>query len=868
MANDLTPLMSQYKDIKSKYADCVLLFRVGDFYETFYEDAIDVSRILNIALTTRDKQRQNPVPLAGVPFHAAQTYINRLLSAGKKVAVCEQVEDAAQAKGLVKREVVEVLTPGTSMNDQLLESHENNLCLALCTEGDRAGVALIDVSTGDLLSDERELGYIQYLVQGKRVREVICPVVARDFLAPLISMLGNPFVNEVSDELFESKSADKALEYQFPDAPPDRFSKLQPLARRAVGAILAHCHELRGDRLPHVVEVESLGETEFLTLDDETIRNLELLEPLYGGVKTATLIHLIDETLTPMGGREIRRWLQKPLCRVEPIDHRSGAVSEFVGNPAVHEDVVRALRGVRDIQRVAARIGSRKAIPREFHALGESLELVPVLAQSLEGVDSPLLSVLRGQLGDHRSLVKMITKAVVDDPPGHLRDGGVIRRGYAPRLDRLIERSEEAKQWLASLEVRERQRTGIASLKVGFNKVFGYYIEVSKTHLASVPEDYVAKQTLANAERYYTAALKEKEQLILESEDERIACEQEVFESLCASVAESAAVLQQTAGAIAQIDVLQGLATAAKRLGFRRPLVDETKTIELVASRHPVLERTVKEPFVPNDLHLDIDRKQFALITGPNMSGKSTFLRQVALAVILAQMGSYVPADRARIGLVDSIFTRVGAGDRLSRGESTFLVEMKETANILRNVTDRSLVLLDEVGRGTSTYDGLSIAWAVTEYLLQGIQARPKTLFATHFHELTQLRSAYPRLVNLKITIREWEGGVVFLRKIVPGTSDRSYGIHAARVAGMPTQVLKRAEEILKTLEFRRELLRRGVSLEDDDGQIGLFELREKNAPEQPLSEIESVLLGRNLDETTPLEALQLLKSLQDRLKK
>jgi DNA mismatch repair protein MutS len=453
-----------------------------------------------------------------------------------------------------------------------------------------------------------------------------------------------------------------------------------------------------------------------------------------------------------------------------------------------------------------------------------------------------------------------------------LRDGGVIREGYADELDALLAQSAGAKRWIANLEKRERARTGIGTLKVGYNKVFGYYIEVSKAHTKSVPDDYIAKQTLVNAERYYTKALKEREQVILENEEKRIRCEQDIYEGLCAMVAEDVPRLRATADAVAKIDVLQSLAATAKRHAFRRPIVDDSKVIDLKASRHPVLEHAVKEPFVPNDLYLDLERKQFALITGPNMSGKSTFLRQVALVVVLAQMGSFVPAERARVGLVDSIFTRVGAGDRLSRGESTFLVEMKETAKIIDEMTDRSLVLLDEVGRGTSTYDGLSIAWAVTEYLLQGIKARPKTLFATHFHELTQLRGDYPRLVNLKITIREWEGGVVFLRKIIPGTSDRSYGIHAARVAGLPMHVIKRAEEILQSLELRRDLLRRGVAIDDTSpGQIPLFPTGRAQASDRGIEsarmeEIKARIRNFDIHASTPLEALQLLKALQDRL--
>ena len=866
-------MMAQYRQIKSRYDDCVLLFRVGDFYETFFEDAVDVSKILNIALTTRDKKKPNPVPLAGVPFHAAENYITRLLAAGRKVAICEQVEDPAQAKGLVRRDVVEVLTPGTALNEQLLESHENNFCLSVHADGERVGVALIDVSTGELLTGETRQDGLAHLIQGKRIREVVCRRgTSRQSLGMEIGGLQSAFWAEVDESLYEEDSVAGALQTQFVDSTSPVDGQLGSLERMATGALLAHCHALRGGRLAQVVSADRLTGVRFLNLDEETIRNLELFDPLYGGDRSATLINLIDRTMTSMGGREIRSWLQRPLCDVGAIERRVDAVAEIYSDTGLHEQIASTLKSIRDIPRLVARIVARKAIPREFHALRESLARVPDLAAALAARQSAYLMSRRDDLDDHRLLVETIEKAIVEDPPGHLRDGGVIREGYADELDALLAQSAGAKRWIANLEKRERARTGIGTLKVGYNKVFGYYIEVSKAHTKSVPDDYIAKQTLVNAERYYTKALKEQEQVILENEEKRIRCEQDIYEGLCAMVAEDVPRLRATADAVAKIDVLQSLAATAKRHAFRRPIVDDSKVIDLKASRHPVLEHAVKEPFVPNDLYLDLERKQFALITGPNMSGKSTFLRQVALVVVLAQMGSFVPAERARVGLVDSIFTRVGAGDRLSRGESTFLVEMKETAKIIDEMTDRSLVLLDEVGRGTSTYDGLSIAWAVTEYLLQGIKARPKTLFATHFHELTQLRGDYPRLVNLKITIREWEGGVVFLRKIIPGTSDRSYGIHAARVAGLPMHVIKRAEEILQSLELRRDLLRRGVAIDDTSpGQIPLFPTGRAQASDRGIEsarmeEIKARIRNFDIHASTPLEALQLLKALQDRL--
>ena len=871
--NDITPLMAQYNQIKGHYHDSILLFRVGDFYETFYDDAVEVARILNIALTTRDKKKENPVPLAGVPFHALENYVHRLIAAGKKVAICEQVEDPAQAKGLVKREVVEVLTPGTSMSAQLLEDRENNFCMSIVLRGDRAGLCIIDVSTGVMQSGEAPVEELHHLVQGKRVKEILCvPGFDRRVLSTLAEALGDPYLTDTPNDYFEPDQAKAALDVQFGGRTAEVTLSRTPLEKIAAGAILKHCHQLRGGRLPQVNDIKSLAETSFLALDDETIGNLELFEPLRGGLKKATLIQTIDHTRTPMGGREIRCWLQKPLLSVDLIEARLQAVSELCRNTALLESLSGNLKGISDIERISARIAARKAIPREFHALKDSLDNIPGLKSLLAGARSPLLKQLAGRLADHIGFCRTIEAAIVPDPPGHLRDGGVIRQGFSTELDTLIEVNESAKRWITSLEKREKDRTGISTLKVGFNKIFGYYLEVTKANVDSVPPDYLPKQTLVNSDRFFTAELKEKEQQILESEEKRVGCEQKLYEALCGQVAGETAALQETAGAVARLDVLQSLAVAAQLFGYRRPVVDGSDKLEIVSGRHPVLEHIGSELFVPNDLSLDPYRRQFALITGPNMSGKSTFLRQVALIVILAQMGSFVPVEKARIGLVDKIFTRVGASDRLSRGESTFLVEMNETARILDNMTDQSLVLLDEIGRGTSTYDGLSIAWAVTEYLLQGLKAKPRTLFATHFHELTQLKDSYPRLFNLKITIKEWAGGVIFLRKIVPGTSDRSYGIHAARIAGLPSQVLKRAEEILGSLELRRDLLRQGVDLKSNGSrQLGLFA---PSAPGQPAGptpnpstdRLKAAIEQFDIENSTPLDALHFIKKLKDLL--
>jgi DNA mismatch repair protein MutS len=863
--SEATPLMAQYRDIKNRYGDCILLFRVGDFYETFYEDAVDVSSILNITLTTRDKNKPNPIPLAGVPFHAADTYIPRLLAAGRKIAVCEQVEDPALAKGLVRRDVVEVLSPGTSLGPQVLADAENNYCLCVHPSGEgRVAVAWIDVSTGEFVCGEGDQTSFLHLVQGKRIRELLyARSTTTEFANHLDEYLEQPFVAELPDTSFDDTSAREAFEKQFGDRADAIAASLSLGELIAAGALIGHCVTMRGGVMPQVVGIARVGATPFMSLDDETIGNLELFEPLRGGVTAATLLRILDKTATPMGGRELRHWIQKPLCDVARIDERLDAVACVYSDATRAEAIAQGLKGIADVQRLASRIAARKAIPRELNALRDSLEKIPALAAAVTDSKAALLERAAALLGDHSALCDTISRAMVAEPPSHLRDGGVIRRGFDAALDTLIDESEAAKRWIAGLETRERERSGIPSLKVGYNKVFGYFIEVSNAYKKSIPADYVGKQSLVNGQRFFTPELKEREELILGTEERRVREENRVFDALCARVASHAEALQRAAEGIATIDVVQSLAFAARSYGYRRPVVDATSVIEIVGGRHAVLERIISEAFVSNDVHLDPERRQFALITGSNMSGKSTFLRQTALIVLMAQMGSFVPADRARIGLVDRIFTRVGASDRLSRGESTFLVEMNETANILDHMTDRSLLILDEIGRGTSTYDGLAIAWAVAEYLLQGVVARPRTLFATHFHELTQLKSTYPRLVNLKIAIKEWEGGIVFLRKIVAGTSDKSFGIHAAKVAGLPALVIKRAEEILESLELRRDLVAKGldpVETKNARDQMSLFSPSASND-----GELARELDAFDVDRSTPLDALNLIRRLKDR---
>ncbi|MFW6193319.1 MAG: DNA mismatch repair protein MutS, partial [Gemmatimonadota bacterium] len=789
-----TPLLQQYLDLKSRHEDALLFFRVGDFYEMFFDDARECSRLLGITLTSRNNGNEADVPLAGVPVKAVDEYLPRLLETGRSVAVAEQVEDASEADGLVKREVVEVVTPGTVLEDTLLTADRNNFVAALAGT-DPVGVASADLSTGE---------FEIWSCSAERLADELARLEPTEIVVPRGSEgapEGRWVVTSREGWQFEPSMAEETLRRIFDVASSEGFGldvREEPHLVAAAGALLTYLEEVRPAGLDHLrrPRVERAGS--YMHLDDMTRRNLELVEPLRsdGG---GTVLEVVDRTLTAMGGRALRRWLLHPLLDLEAIRARHQAVGELVREDDRRESLRDRLREVGDLERLAGKISTGRATPRELLALRSSLEELPEAVAAVGRPDARRLAGLVDGFDPLEDVRSAIADAVAPDAPPTLGDGGVIRTGHSGRLDDLRRTRDEAVEFIADLQARERERTGIGSLKVGHNKVFGYYIEVTKANLDSVPDDYHRKQTLSNAERYFTPELKEWEEKVTTAEERIEKLEAELFGRLRDELAGEVARIQASAGRVAELDVLAALADLAVRNGYVRPEVHDGYRLEIEGGRHPVVEELMaREDFIPNDVVLDRDGFVMVL-TGPNMSGKSTVLRQVGLVVLLAQIGSFVPADGARIGLCDRIFTRVGASDNLVRGQSTFMVEMTETATILNQATGRSLVLLDEIGRGTSTYDGVSIAWAVTEFLHEVVGAR--TIFATHYHELVELSDRLDGVVAANVAVREVGDGIVFLRRLEPGGCDRSYGVHVARLAGVPGPVVERARAVLHELE-------------------------------------------------------------------
>lgn len=829
----LTPLMEQYLATKRQYPDAVVFFRLGDFYEIFFDDAPQVAALLDLTLTARDGGA-GKVPMCGVPYHAVQGYIARLVKAGKKVAICEQVEDPKTAKGLVKREVTRVVTPSTYIENDADASSPS--LLGIFRDRERWGLALLEPNTGAFsFWEESEETLVDTLE-----RLAASEIVTTKSLAttPVLAAYGEDrsgvVVTTVDDWL---AAYDDSVTYikAFFGLDSVRALELEAVTTSAVALVLRFLQNHLQTALPHIAlpRRSQVGTT--MILGPVVERSLELFRPVYPDFRGKTLLDVIDETLTPMGGRLLRRWLQNPLLSLPEITARHDAVDELVGRSSMLDSLRAALAPLRDLERLAARFSARVATPKDAAALRDSLAQIPALAEALAGASAPLLAAQRAQLMlDLSALQTTLQQALVEIPPLHGRDGGVIAQGYHAELDRLRSLASDAKQWLAQLQAREAARTGISSLKIGYNRVFGYYLEVSNTHKAKVPPDYMRKQTLANAERFVTPELKEYEEQILHAEERAIVLEQELFAQLCALVLQHLRTIQAVAAAIAQVDVLACFAWVAERQHYVRPEMTEDPILQITGGRHPVVEALLgRGKFVENDVALDRETRQLILLTAPNMSGKSVYLRQTALIVLLAQMGAFVPAQSARIGIVDRIFTRIGASDNLALGESTFAVEMIETAQILNYATPRSLLLLDEIGRGTSTADGLSIARAIIEFLVEPDGPRPRTLFATHFHELTELQKLLSGVINQTFAVREWKGEVIFLYKVVAGAADDSYGIHVAKLAGLPRTVTERAEEILKDLDERgvniirpaKRSRARGVrtALSQDPAQLGLF---------------------------------------------
>ena len=866
--SQLTPMMRQYLEIKAEYPEAILFFRLGDFYEMFLDDAVKASRILDIALTSRNKNSDgNDVPLCGIPFHSAGPYISKLIEAGEKVAICEQVEDPKTAKGIVRREVVKVVTPGLVVDGDNLSPKENNYLLSLaCNGGSTWGFSSLDLSTGEF--KVTELGSLDAVITEAAClnpREILLPTGYRynGLMKQLGPIAAERVISFNEDWVYDHDYCRRLITEHFRVASLDAVDchQLQE-GVQAAGAVLHYLRQTQKGNAAHITDIIRYATHDFLVLDEATRRNLELTATLVEGKRKGALLGLMDRTATAMGGRKLRNWINYPLISLDAIHRRQDAVEELLRDQVLREEAGRLLQGVYDLERLNGRMSLASASAKDLVALKESLLRIPALLELLGLCTAPLLRELREGIDPLEDVVELVAAGIIENPPFVLRDGGIIADGYDSELDELRRISREGKSFIASLEAQEKSRTGIGSLKIRYNKVFGYYIEVTKSNLGSIPDDYMRKQTLANAERFITPALKEYEEKVVGAEERIAELEFALFQEIRQKVAAEGERVARTADRLASMDVLLSLAELAHEWNYCRPEVVDSDVLHIVEGRHPVIEAlSLGERFVPNDLLMDNSDNQLLIITGPNMAGKSTFMRQVALITLMAHMGSFVPAREATIGVVDRIFTRVGASDNLSRGQSTFMVEMTESANILRHATPRSLIVLDEIGRGTSTFDGVSIAWSVAEFLHDHPEHAAKTLFATHYHELTELAVTRDRIKNFNIAVKEWNDQIIFLRKIVPGGASRSYGIQVARLAGLPAEVIERAREILQNLE-------KG---EFSDGGMPRIARRRGTrplpSPQLSLFDDRTDLLRNRLKEidirtVTPLEALNLLDEL------
>jgi DNA mismatch repair protein MutS len=866
---DLTPMRQQYLDIKAKYPDAIVLFRLGDFYETFDQDAEIAARELDLVLTARPTSRGQRTPMAGVPHHAVETYIGRLVEKGYHVVIAEQMEPPG--KKLVRREVVRVITPGTVVEPGMLEQHQNSYLLALAPEAGRhdntwarVGLAYVDITTGEFAATQLGAEGGEAAVA---VLEELARLAPREVLLPAawaergVTLPNGAHLTSLPAHRFEFGAARQCLYDHFQVASLEGYGLGdKPLAACAAGAIIHYLRETQRDHLPKLSSVRTYSTASFMVLDPNTRRNLELTETIRGGKAKGSLLSVLDRTVTPMGGRLLRTWLNQPLLDLARLNARLDAVQCLYDDGMTRAEVFAALKPIADLERLTNRVLSGIAGPRDLLALRQSLEGLGDLRTAILNI--PALISLLERLDPCREVIEQIASSISEDAPGILGERvGVIQQGYSPELDEIHSNTRDAKDWITNLEAIERERTGIKSLKVGFNKVFGYYIEVSHANTEKVPDDYIRKQTLVNAERYITPDLKEYEAQVLNAEERMIEIETRLFKAICQQIADCGDRLLRTARAIAHLDVFASLAEVAAREGYCRPQLTEDDVLFVREGRHPVVEKLLQgERFVPNDTFFDADQR-IHIITGPNMSGKSTAIRQVALITLLAQIGSFVPAAEAVIGIVDRIFTRIGAQDEIHAGQSTFMVEMTETAALLSSASARSLLILDEIGRGTSTYDGLAIARAVVEYVHNNPRLSSKTLFATHYHELTELEKILPRVRNYNVSVLEEGDGVVFLHKVVPGGADRSYGVHVAKLAGMPKAVVNRANEILKELEAQGsdfDLRRRGKRKEEpekDSGQLTLF----STEPHPVIEELRHL----RIEEMSPIDAMTKLYELQ-----
>ena len=868
----ITPMMQQYLEIKEEYKHCLLFFRLGDFYEMFFEDAVIASKELEITLTGKDWGQEERAPMCGVPFHSADGYIARLIEKGYKVAICEQVEDPKLAKGLVKREVVRVITPGTVVDHAVLDETKNNYLLSVFGSSSGYGIALCDVTTGEFQTTEFSGVQAAEKILDEIARfspvELICNgEFSENLLAKEIDRRFRLFANEIDSRMYEYQTAKDALQKHFRVQTLEGFGlQKKPLAVSAAGALMWYLNETQKNDLNHISTLKYYTTGDFMLLDVSSRRNLELTETMREKSKKGSLLSVLDKTQTAMGARLLRKWVEQPLLSVEEIRKRLDGVEELFQDLFLREEIKEILHSMYDFERIMSRVVYQNANARDLAALKNSIENLPLLKEILSRCKSPYLMELQEKLDPLENIYTLISQAIVEDPPFSVREGGMICTGFQEELDTYRKAKENGTAWIREMEEEEREKTGIKTLKVRYNKVFGYYIEVTRSNLELVPENYIRKQTLANAERFITPELKELEELILGAEDKITTLEYDLFCEIRNAVAAEVERIQYCAYLVSVIDCLQSLAEVAQSMGYTKPRVDDGDIIHIQGGRHPVVEKTMGGQFIPNDTYLDQEDTRLAIITGPNMAGKSTYMRQTALIVLMAQIGSFVPAEEAHIGIVDRIFTRVGASDDLSAGQSTFMVEMTEVANILNNATEKSLLILDEIGRGTSTFDGLSIAWAVLEYIADPKQIGAKTLFATHYHELSELEGKLSGVKNYCIAVQEQGEDIIFLRKIQRGGADHSYGVQVARLAGLPNKVIRRSGQILKQLnaaditkKAKKIAVESKEQMEEAAQQMDMFHIAENQLADE-LSKLDVMAM-------TPIEALQKLFELQKKAK-
>lgn len=863
MAQDtLTPMMKQFHELKSKHPDAILLFRCGDFYETYCHDATVASQVLGITLTRRNNKGQAATEMAGFPHHALDTYLPRLIRAGYRVAICDQLEDPKLTRKLVKRGITELVTPGVALSDNVLVSRENNFLAAIHFGRVHVGLSLLDISTGEFLVAEGTPEYIDKLLSGFAPKEVLVERGRKDRLTSLFGT--RYFVFELEDWAFGETSREKLLKHFGVRSLKGFGVDHMEAAVTAAGAVLTYLELTQHTQIGHITRMARIEESRYVRLDKFTTRNLELVQPMNEG--GTPLLAVVDRTLTPMGARMLHRWLLFPLRSVADITRRQDGVEHFFRQPDFRELCETELARIGDLERIVSKVGVARVNPREMQQLRVALDAVARIRQACLDADNPAVAAVGQRLDNCEELAGRIRRELQPEPPALLSKGDVIAPGVSPELDELRSISTSGKDFLLQIQQRESAATGIP-LKIGFNNVFGYYIEVRNTHRESVPDTWIRKQTLVSAERYITQELKEYEEKILGAEDKILALEARLFAELVQAATGFIALLQRNAAALSELDCLLSLARVAAERHYTRPVVDETTDIDIRQGRHPVIETQMPagEEYVANDVRLDSEKQQIIIITGPNMAGKSALLRQTALIVLLAQTGSFVPAEQARIGLVDKIFTRVGASDNISVGESTFMVEMSEAANIMNNITARSLVLFDELGRGTSTYDGISIAWAIVEQIHENAAAPARTLFATHYHELNEMEKLFPRIRNYNVSVREVDGRIVFLRKLMPGGSEHSFGIHVAKIAGMPKVIVGRAEKILAQLEASNERGSGAAAVERlvesgtrEDAQLSFFQL-----DDPVLKQIRDEILTLDVNNLTPIEALNKLNDIK-----